>query len=194
LSGKLLRPFSEEYRFPHHQRSGYAQKAIDTSTEQGKGTTMKEFSHEIDIHAPATRVWETLTDTNRFPTWNSFLHRINGSLSVGSHIEVKLELSPKKHQTIHAHVLTVEKNHELRSREQTNIPFLLDFEHILTIDSINPNRVRLTQRITFSGLFAILFAQQYSNELRNGMRMMNQALKSRVEQIKPSSMPIVLAQ
>ncbi|GAB4183402.1 MAG: hypothetical protein Fur005_45990 [Roseiflexaceae bacterium] len=52
----------------------------------------------------------------------------------------------------------------------------------------------MTQRITFSGFVAILFAQQYSNELRNGMRQMNQSLKSRVEQAKPSSVPTVLAQ
>ena len=39
---------------------------------------MKEVFSEIDIQAPAERVWQVLTDFASYPEWNPFIRRING--------------------------------------------------------------------------------------------------------------------
>src|SRR5215210_9363232 len=39
---------------------------------------MKELHSEIEINAPAQRVWEVLTDFASYPQWNPFIRRASG--------------------------------------------------------------------------------------------------------------------
>src|SRR5437867_4739586 len=61
--------------------------------------SMKELRTEIEIHAPAERVWRHLTDFAAFPEWNPFIPRIRGELRVGSRLEVLLQASGTKGMT-----------------------------------------------------------------------------------------------
>lgn len=51
----------------------------------------RELRSEIDIGAPAERVWEVLTDFEALPEWNPFLIRASGRLVEGERIEVVLQ-------------------------------------------------------------------------------------------------------
>ena len=39
---------------------------------------MRELNSEIEIDASAERVWQLLTDLDRFPQWNPFIRSITG--------------------------------------------------------------------------------------------------------------------
>ena len=39
---------------------------------------MKVIHTEIEINAPASRVWEILTDFGSFPQWNPFIRQVSG--------------------------------------------------------------------------------------------------------------------
>jgi uncharacterized protein YndB with AHSA1/START domain len=41
---------------------------------------MREIRTEIDIRASTDRVWEVLTDLERYPEWNPFITRAGGDL------------------------------------------------------------------------------------------------------------------
>jgi hypothetical protein len=42
----------------------------------------------VNVHAPAERVWEVLTDAKRFPQWNSTVTEIEGEIREGAKIRV----------------------------------------------------------------------------------------------------------
>ena len=47
---------------------------------------MKEIHTEIEIHAPAERVWQVLTDFAAYPQWNSFIRRVEGEIRAGARL------------------------------------------------------------------------------------------------------------
>jgi uncharacterized protein YndB with AHSA1/START domain len=52
---------------------------------------MKELHTEIEIDAPAERVWRLLTDFASYPRWNPFIRTISGRPIPGERLEVRLE-------------------------------------------------------------------------------------------------------
>jgi hypothetical protein len=49
---------------------------------------MKEIYSEIEVNAPASVVWDILTDFDNYVQWNPFIKEISGNLIVGTEIEV----------------------------------------------------------------------------------------------------------
>ena len=80
-------------------------------------------------------------------------------------------------------VLKAEPNRELRWLGHLLISGLFDGEHIFTIEPLGESRVRFTQREVFTGLLVPLFARGLDTDTRRGFEEMNQALKTRAEQV-----------
>jgi hypothetical protein len=142
---------------------------------------MKDLNNELEINASAERVWHVLTDFASFPQWNPFIHRVSGELKTGAQLAVHIQPSGTRGMTVRPTVLKAEPNHELRWRGQWLFPGLLDVEHIFTIDTLDADRVRFTQREIFTGLFSSLPAGRRNTDTRRGFREMNLALKTRAE-------------
>jgi hypothetical protein len=143
---------------------------------------MKELNNEVEINASAERVWQLLTDFARFPQWNPFIHLASGEPRTGAQLEVTIQPSGAERTTSRPTVLKAEPNRELRWLGRWLVPGLLDVEHIFTIEPLDADRVRFTQREIFTGLFAPLRAHRHDTDIRRGFREMNQALKTRAEQ------------
>jgi hypothetical protein len=144
---------------------------------------MKELCTEIEIQASNQRVWQLLTDFNSFPQWNPFIRQANGEVKVGAGLVIHLQPSGASGMTFKPNVLKVEPNHELRWLGRLLMPGLFDGEHTFTIETLAANRVRFTQREVFTGLLVPLFARSLDTDTRRGFEEMNQALKSRAEEI-----------
>jgi len=142
---------------------------------------MKELLTEIEIEAIPERVWDILTDIARYPEWNPFIRRVDGTLRPGARIEVRIEPPGGRAMTFRPVVLTVEPGRELRWLGHLLIPGLFDGEHIFTIEPIDADRVRFTQRETFRGLLVPLFRKSLDVGTQEGFQLMNAALKSRAE-------------
>jgi uncharacterized protein YndB with AHSA1/START domain len=52
---------------------------------------MNQLHTEIEIDAPAERVWGVLTDFASYPQWNPFIRSISGEPNIGGRLEVRLE-------------------------------------------------------------------------------------------------------
>jgi len=143
---------------------------------------MKELRTEIEIQASDKRVWQLLTDFASFPQWNPFLCQAAGEAKVGARLEVHIQPSGASGMTFKPVVLKVEPNRELRWLGRLLMPGLFDGEHIFTIENLDANRVRFTQREVFTGLLVPLFARSLDTDTRRGFEEMNQVLKSRAEQ------------
>ena len=144
---------------------------------------MKELYTEIEINAPAERVWQLLTDFADYPQWNPFIREATGEAKVGSRLEVYM-LPPggARGMRFRTMVLKAEPNHELRWLGHLLIPGLFDGEHIFTIEPKGTDRVRFIQREVLTGLLVPLFARWLEVDTRRGFVEMNQALKARAEQ------------
>lgn len=145
---------------------------------------MKELRTEIEIQAPAERVWQLLTDFARFPQWNPFIRRASGEVKTGTRLEVHIQPSGARGMTFRPRVLKAERNRELRWLGRLLIPGLFDGEHIFTIEPLGEDRVRFVQREVFTGLLVPLFARGLDSDTRRGFEEMNSALKTRAEQAR----------
>jgi hypothetical protein len=142
---------------------------------------MKQLHTQIEIDAPAERVWELLTDFASYPEWNPFIHHISGLLAPGERVQVRLEPPGGRAMTFKPKVLNAEPDRELRWLGHLLVPGLFDGEHSFTIEPLDVNRVRFIQRETFKGLLVPLFARSLETNTQRGFEEMNRALKERAE-------------
>jgi hypothetical protein len=49
-----------------------------------------------DIHAAPERIWALLTDARAFPAWNSTVTSLEGDITLGSTLALKVPLDPKR--------------------------------------------------------------------------------------------------
>jgi hypothetical protein len=75
---------------------------------------MKTLHTQIDIDAPAERVWDTLTNIADYSIWNRFMPHLAGTLAPGERLEVRIEPPGGAAMTFRPTVLAVEPARELR--------------------------------------------------------------------------------
>src|SRR3989475_3821555 len=140
---------------------------------------MLELRTEVEIDAPAERVWAVLLDFERFPDWNPFIRRVRGDAQVGSRLDVLLGASGTRAMRFRPTVKAVVPNRELRWLGRLGLPRLFDGEHIFQIEPLGPMRSRFVQRERFRGLFVPLLARRLNRDARPGFEGMNPALRER---------------
>ncbi len=59
-------------------------------------TFRQDCSVRCDISAPPERVWSLLTDAPRFPSWNTTVTRLDGTIALGEKLALKVPLDPKR--------------------------------------------------------------------------------------------------
>lgn len=137
---------------------------------------MKELRTAIEINAVPERVWQILTDTDKFPDWNPFIRSCKGKLAQGETVEVVL--GEGKTMTFRPTILEVTPNRTLRWLGKLFVGGLFDGEHIFEIEPLDANRIRFIQREKFSGLLIPVFN---FDSTEHGFNAMNRALKQRAE-------------
>ncbi|MEJ7647630.1 MAG: SRPBCC domain-containing protein [Nakamurella sp.] len=132
----------------------------------------------IEIDAPASQVWDVLTDTAAYPEWNPFLISSTGEIRAGATLRNTLR-NHGSEMTFTPEVLTVDPERELRWIGRFGMPGVVDGEHYFRIEQTGPHRVRFTQGEEFSGLLVPVAGSAL--DVGDAFDAMNQALKRRVE-------------
>ena len=140
----------------------------------------RELSTEIEIAAPAARVWELLTDFAAYPDWNPFLRSVAGRAAVGEKLEVRIQPPGGRAMTFKPTVLAAEPERELRWLGRLLAPGVFDGEHSFRIEPLADDRVRFTQAERFTGALVSLFGGTLE-KTEHGFVEMNEALKRRAE-------------
>ena len=144
---------------------------------------MKEILTEIDINASASKTWEILTDFRNYSQWNPFIHRIDGTPTVGSKLKIYLHTSGGKNRTYQPTVTKAESNRELRWYGKSFLPGFFNGERIFTIDSFETDQVHFVHREIFTGILVSIIGNSLDKDMYQSFTKMNKALKQRVEQI-----------
>ena len=142
---------------------------------------MKEVSAEIEIEAPADRVWQVLTDFAKFPEWNPFIRQMSGEVRTGAQLQVQLGPTGGRVMSFKPKMVNVETNREMSWLGRLLIPGLFNGEHSFTIEALDEKGVRFVQHEKFTGLLVPFMAKSLDRDTRRGFEEMNRALKERAE-------------
>ena len=141
----------------------------------------KDLVTEIDIEAPADRVWQILTDFASYPSWNPFVRKIEGPVQEGAQLEVALQPPGRGPSTFRPKIVKVVPGRELRWLGHLGVSGLFDGEHRFQIEPLDGSRVRFVHAERFDGLLASPLLRSIGESTRQGFQAMNEALKSRAE-------------
>ncbi len=97
---------------------------------------MHQITTEIEINAPASRVWTILTDFARYPEWNTFIRKLEGQPIVGNRLRALIQPPGLKAMTFRPVVLKAEPERELRWLGRLFLPRLFDGEHSFAIEPL----------------------------------------------------------
>jgi hypothetical protein len=138
---------------------------------------MKELCTEIEIKAPAERVWRILTDFPRYPDWNPFIQSVRGDAKAGARLKVFIEPQGARGFVLRPTITAFKPCRELRWLGHAVIPGLFDGEHSFTIEPVTAGSVRFVQRESFKGLLVPLLSYSLDKDIRGGFEAMNKKLK-----------------
>jgi hypothetical protein len=142
---------------------------------------MKELHTEIEIAAPAERVWRILTDFSAYPQWNPFMRLAQGTPEPPNRLEIVIQPGSGPGMVFRPTVLQASPPRTLRWLGRLWLPGIFDGEHIFEIEPQGPGRVRFVQREIFKG-FLVPFAGRRLQDTLRGFEEMNRALKARAEE------------
>lgn len=67
---------------------------MTTKATKNRTTFRLECSVESSINAPPARIWELLTDADNYTRWNSTLESLEGDISLGGVVRMKVPEAP----------------------------------------------------------------------------------------------------
>ncbi|GAB5538442.1 MAG: hypothetical protein Salg2KO_05450 [Salibacteraceae bacterium] len=91
----------------------------------------REIKTEIEINATAEKVWQVLTDFEKFPNWNPFITSIQGEKQKGGILSIEIVPPNRKAMTFKPKVLVYEPKKELRWLGSGPLKGLFDVSIIL---------------------------------------------------------------
>lgn len=142
---------------------------------------MHQIDTQIEIEAPAERVWSLLIDFASHSRWNPFVRSIEGTPEVGQPLKVFIQPPGSNGMQFRPTVLVVEPNRELRWKGKLFLPGLFDGEHYFRLDSKPEGGLTFRQGEMFSGILVPLFRRSLDGATKQGFAAMNEALKREVE-------------
>jgi hypothetical protein len=140
---------------------------------------MKHVTSVIDIPASQEQVWATLVDTTAYPSWNPFITKVAGELTVGQRLEVRIAPPGGRAMTFKPTVTQVEPGHRLEWLGSMGVRGIFDGRHSFTLHPLDDQHTRLTQSEDFSGVM-VPFTGAALARTRAGFEAMNNELRQRV--------------
>ncbi len=132
----------------------------------------------IEIDAPAAKVWEVLTDFERYGEWNTFCYEASSTLEPGSTIDMRVQLGGNRRpqrEWIRTHTPGVEFSYTMK-------PVPLGALHSLrshTVVPLGPDRCRYESRFTLAGWLSPVVALTLGKHLRAGFGAMTRGVGER---------------
>ena len=141
----------------------------------------KEIKTQITIEATPDRVWEVLTDFEKYSGWNPFIKSIQGKVQTGEKIIVRLEPPGAKGMTFKPRVLAFDKNKQFRWIGHLFFPGLFDGEHRFELIDNGDGTTTFIQAEKFKGILVRMLSKMLDGSTLNGFKAMNERLKIEVE-------------
>ena len=139
-----------------------------------------ELRTEIEINAPAARVYAALTDFASYPDWNPYVKSLEGELVVGSKLRLVVSTGDGSERVVRARWSRVEPDRVLGWESTPWLRGWLDGRHFFELFPLDPGRTRLVHGEDLSGRLVQHMGRRLTSMAR-GFVGMNEALRRRVE-------------
>lgn len=141
----------------------------------------KEIITEINISASPEKIWNILTDFEKYPLWNPFITSVKGQPSPGNRLTVRIEPPGGAIMTFQPDVLSRIEQKEFRWKGRLFITGLFDGEHVFQILDNNDGTSTFIQKERFTGILVWMINL---SKTREGFELMNERLKTIAENDK----------
>lgn len=139
----------------------------------------RTIATSVDLDAPPARVWDALADGPAYARWNPFVTRLEGTLSVGSRLDVRIALPGSRPMSFHPTVTAAEPGRRLAWLGRLVLPGVFDGAHSFALEPLPGGGTRLTQSETFRGLL-VPAAGGILRRTEAGFAAMHDALRRRL--------------
>lgn len=137
---------------------------------------------QIDIFAPAEKVWRVLMDFDTYMDWNPFIKSVQGHAGLDEMLKVEIHASNQSIMTFKPRVIDYQPNHVFAWKGKVLVPGLFDGEHRFELTEADDGMsTQFKHSEIFSGLLVPLFRKNLQQNIAPAFDAMNQALKQRVE-------------
>jgi hypothetical protein len=140
---------------------------------------MYTVTNSIDLDATPSRVWNVLTAGQGYPEWNPFIRRLEGPLTRGGKLTVRIAPPGGMPMTFTPTVTDVDPGRRLAWLGHLGIPGLFDGAHSFTLEPLADARTRLVQSESFTGIL-VWFSHGLLKKTEAGFQAMNAALKEQL--------------
>lgn len=134
------------------------------------------IEHRIEIETPAETIWALLRDVDGWSRWNPLYVEASGSIGVGDTIAIAVVLPGMKPQRTRATVLAAVPNTLLRYRT-VGLGGLLWGIRYVEIEQVSPAHCIVLNGELMGGLLGPILARTLGGRVRQGLQLMNEALK-----------------
>ncbi len=144
----------------------------------------KDFVTELEIKAPAERVWRILTDFASYPEWNPMLKEASGKLKPGARMKVHFAPEGSRAHHFRPKLIIVHPNRELRWLGWPRFPRLFETDHYWIMEEKSRGKTHLVHGSGIYGFFArfaSLGGKAVERAITRPFVLMNQAHKERAE-------------
>lgn len=143
---------------------------------------MKVFETSTIIHAEPDRIWALLTDAPAYPSWNTTVDKVEGTIALGQKIKVFAKISPDRAFPVKVAELVPQE----RMVWSNAMPLgLFKGERTFTLTK-KDGAVEFSMREVFSGLFSPMIERTIP-DLQPTFEEFAAALKKRAENAKGDS-------
>ena len=139
----------------------------------------KIITTHLTVSAAVEDVWETLTDLDRYGSWNPFITAAAGAITVGERLDLTIQPAGGRAMRFKPWVTAVEPRHYVEWLGRVGMPGIFDGRHSFTLTPLTSARTLVQQSETFSGAL-VPFAGSVLARTRVGFEHMNEALGHRV--------------
>ena len=141
---------------------------------------MRQIETEILINAKPNKIWQILTDFEKYPDWNPFIQSIEGEKSVGNRLRVFLKPPDNKGMIFKPLILEWEPEKEFRWKGKLGISGIFDGEHYFILEESPDNQTKFIHGEKFSGILVPLVGKMLE-KTKDGFNLMNEAIKKECE-------------
>ena len=139
-----------------------------------------KIEHRIGIQASAEEIWAVVSDLERWPAWNPLYPKANGSLRIGSQLDLEVAIPGANPRAIRPVILDWVPNDQIHWRLSMFAGLLKSLRYI-EIEALTETGSIFTNGELFEGPIGPTLAKRMRRPLRAGFAAMGEALKAQVE-------------
>ena len=142
-------------------------------------------SIDVDIEAPASVVWEVLTDLPRYREWNSFTVRVESSLQLNEPVDLYIAVpgQPGQEMMVREYLIAIEPQQLLSWEQRPDAESKDAARRDQYVQSLGPERSRYFTTDIFLGLNADQIMDSFGPWVKASFDAVAEGVKTQAEKL-----------